>query len=171
MLNTVAHSFRPLLAVMLILFGIAACAPTFDETADKQLTLAQQKFDDGAAKLILAARRLEALESRQPQPSPAALQAARQAVSYQANAAWYAEVDSALNSVRLRVMASPATPASIDQRFQDLQENLNRLSSLHEAQDRLSSVAITAERSTINTLFQRLINYQLVLKSGQNPAK
>lgn len=160
---------RPWLASILLVIGVAACAPAYDDAADKQLQAAQQKFDEGAARLIAAARRLEALERRQPPPSPSLLQPARQAVGYQANAAWYAEVDAALNSARLRVTADPATPQQIDQSFQRIQENMDDLSSRHEAQDRLSSVVVVAARNEINRQFRALITYQLLLKSGKKP--
>lgn len=159
-----ARCLAILLAVLLV-----GCAPAFDEVADKKVSEAQQKFDEGAIALISAARNLEMVRSRTPAVSQTILAEAMKKVQFASHQAWYDAAEASLSSARLRVSADPATPSQIDGSFQKLSENFADLRATHETNDVISSPAVVAARTEINRQFRALTSYQLLLKSGKKP--
>ena len=154
------------LAACLVLL-LAACAPAYDETADKLVIAAQQKFDEGATALIGNARAAEQLRRRTPPPE--ALAAATKKVAFAANQGWYDQVDTAVSTARIRVAADSATPAQIDQSFALIQDNLADLRSAHEKNDTIAASTLSAARVLINAQFKALMTYELQVKSGTKP--
>ncbi|MCR0985233.1 hypothetical protein [Roseomonas populi] len=150
---------------------MSACAPAYDEVADRLVSVAQMRFDEGAVALISAARRAEALRARTPLPPTSVLNEAGARVAFAANQSWYDAADTALNAARLRVTADPATPAQIDASFQAIQDNLDDLRRTHESQDRLGSAVLIAARREINRQYHAIMTYMLLVRSGKQPAR
>jgi hypothetical protein len=150
---------------------IAACAPTYDETTDKQIMSVQQETDAGFVRLIGLARRIESLRNLTDPTSQKELAEARAKASYEANADFYDSVDADLTSLQLRMTSTPdLSTTKLDASFKALWDNLNDIRQFHSEHGFIGAQALTSARVAINQQFKTFMQYELNLKSGNKAA-
>ncbi|MEJ0020916.1 MAG: hypothetical protein WDN25_31085 [Acetobacteraceae bacterium] len=168
------HRFLPAWHAVCLLLGLAilaSCAPTYDETTDRQIMAVQQTTDAGLVRLITLARRIDSLKDLSDPASQKALADARAKAGYAANADFYdtAEVD--LTSLQLRMTATPDLSATkLDVLFTTIRDNLDDLRKFHSEHGLIGARALSLARTPINQQFKTLMQYELNLKSGKKAA-
>jgi hypothetical protein len=180
MLNTISSSHSqvrrfPLIWYVSILWialiVLASCAPTYDETTDKQIAAVQQETDAGLTKLITLARKIDSLKGLNDLTSQKALADAKSKASYDANTDYYDKIDTDLTSLQLRMTATPdLSSVKLEESFKALRDNLNDLRQFHSDHGLIGAQALTNARTAINQQFKTLMQYELNLKSGKAAA-
>jgi hypothetical protein len=147
----------PARTFLIIMAVLASCAPTYDAKIDNQLSTVQSETDQGIVKLIETGKRIQELQkARDPQlgGTLAEICSATNLAMFKSNGAkkaitddcstasydsnlqtFYGKVSSDLNSLEMRMTASPdlsATPLS--ESFKKLQDNIDELEGLHSRQ-------------------------------------
>jgi len=156
--------------VLALLLALAACAPTYDDTADKMLVSLQQQTDDGLIKLETLAQQVQAYQSA-PSNDPAAKKAladAQAKLTYAANIEWYASVLSALTALEARMTASPDfSSSSISDSLAKIRENIELFQAQHARSNTVTASTAKTARQILDQQFKALTVYIVTLKSGK----
>ena len=164
---------------IVVLVGLAACAPAYDLQADQGITAVQHSVDGKIVSLISLDQKIHNFHGGGTPAEQKALAKARDDASYDANVAFYDATDTDLTSAQMRVDALPnrATP-KIDQTFDALRDVLlsapqggadpTSMRAVHAAQDHLSAAYLRSLRTQSNALFSTLIQYEATLKTGKS---
>lgn len=168
--------------IVAVLSGLAACAPPYDDQADKAITELQHQVDQKIVDLISIDRKITTYEASKAPAAQKILAKAKEDASYDANVPFYSTVDADLTSAQMRVDASPnRATQKIDQTFDALRDVLITMprpgadpvsmQAVHAAQNSLSEAYLRRMRVQANALFSTLMQYEATLKSGSTPSK
>lgn len=175
--------FRLLLAsrirflILAFWLGFGACsAPPYDEQTDRLISELQYDVDSQLVTLLSLDRQTADASTANTEAGRNALAQARAKAGYEANAPFYDKLDSRLTSLRLRIDALPNEGTSdLDRAIDELRANLltgeGSLRSVHQQRGVLSQAYLQNERRILNTQFQALLSYELVLKAGSGIGK
>jgi hypothetical protein len=167
---------------MAVLSGLAACAPPYDDQADKAITELQHQVDQKIVDLVSLDRKIATYRDSKTPAAQKILAKAKEDASYDASAPFYDTVDTDLTSAQMRVDASPnRATQKIDQTFDALRDVLITMPKLgadpvsmqavHAAQNSLSEAYLRRIRVQANALLSTLMQYEVTLKSGSTPPK
>jgi hypothetical protein len=158
-------------------FGLGACsAPPYDEQTDRLISTLQYDVDSQLVTLLSLDRQIAESSTASSDAGRKALVEAKARAGYEANAPFYDKLDSQLTSLRLRIDALPNEGTSdLDRSIDELRANLlsgeGSLRSVHQQRGVLSQAYLQNERRILNTQFQALLSYELVLKAGSGIGK
>jgi hypothetical protein len=160
------------------LLGLGGCAaPQYDAQTDKLISTLQSDVDTQLVSLISLDHKIAGLKGSSDSTSQKALAEATTKAGYDANSGFYDKIDVELTSLALRVDAAPNdSTARIDVAIKALRDNLlgrdikGSLQNVHLASGVLDESYLTSEQGILNTQFQALLTYELVLKNGSDGA-
>lgn len=162
-------ALRPLAALLVLLAGLAGCAPpAYDPITDQQITAVAQETDGLLVRLITLDERITQLQKLDDPVSQKALADARKAAGYGANIDAYDQISTDLATLKLRMTATPDPSAKpLAKSIDAISDNVTELQRLHATQDHLSRAALQAVRPALQQQFQTLMLYELNLKAGK----
>jgi hypothetical protein len=161
---------RLILALSIAAAAPVACAPVYDDIADKMLVDTQKQADDGLLKLENLATTIEAGGPKADAKSKKAADDVRDKARYAANTDFYNALQSSLGTLAARMTALPdvSTP-SVGDALSKLEENVAEIRALHAEQDILSAAYVRNARRILDQQFKTLTVYEVTLKSGSKP--
>jgi hypothetical protein len=163
--------------VLALALMLGACgAPPYDEQTDRLISALQYDVDSQLVALLSLDHQIAEYSSANTDAGRKALAETKARAGYDANAPFYDKLDSQLTSLRLRIDALPNEATSdLDRSIDELRANLltgeGSLRSVHQQRGVLSEAYLRNERRILNTQFQALLSYELVLKAGSSIGK
>lgn len=182
MINRQIHKSVVIAVSIAVLSGLEACAPSYDDRADKAITELQHQVDQKIVDLVSVDHKIKTYRSSKAPAAQKILAKAEEDASYDANVPFYDTVDADLTSAQMRVDAFPnRATQQIDQTFDALRDVLITMpkpgadpvsmQAVHAAQNSLSEAYLRGIRVQANVLFSTLMQYEVTLKSGSTPSK